>query len=616
MIDNSQGYLILSDNNVIDEAIGLIGSILKNAPKRIHLITYNVDKAKLELLESHELISFEELPLDIAGNYSPLALQLQTYARTPFEQTLYIDTDMFIMQNIDHIFEVIEKFGYFVCTDWDNHWMKAKTFSRTYPQIWDKYDIPTSWGDLPVLNAGLIGYNKSNIKVQNILQSICEIDLNKKDIFTDQCFMNYFFRREFGDHLLFFSDHVYNSALVNQKDYNPQLRRTIIHHHVRKTKRQEHLKMQSQFQNYFYNLIGRNDLKMEFKISKPKITYFFKNGRLSRVNLNESYSKEMFYGADRIENVTIEESVNIKRFRGLFSRLDKFFKLELFTFSDIYKLFSIKSRYDILASISVSMSAMRGLFNKLFKKNKKIICFSMTAYYQNFNKFERKLFFWTEKDIIFISISRFDYKVLQDKLKPSHHYLVEFGVDTDFWKIDKEIEEEYYFAIGMDKSRDWDTLIEAFRNRDEKLIIINNKEHPNLPSNITHINGSFYKNSSLGDEDIREYYKKAKAVIVPLVETGQPSGQSVCLQAMAMKKPVIITDTSGLWSGKLKDKQNSFLIKEKDSDSIVEAINFIESNKKAKETIASSGYELIQKNFTYNHFVEKLENIIESEVHI
>ncbi|MEA3353773.1 MAG: glycosyltransferase, partial [Campylobacterota bacterium] len=468
--------------------------------------------------------------------------------------------------------------------------------------------------------AGLIGYSKSNQKILNILNSVSNVDFSKKDIFTDQCFMNYFFRREFGEQLLFFSDHVYNSALVNQKDYNPQLRRTIIHHHVRKTKRQDHLKMQSQFQNYFYDEIGRDnfktDFKTDFKMSKPKVTYFFKNGRLARVNSNDNYPKEMFYGADRVENVTIEESADIKRFRGLFYRLDRLFKLELFTFSDIYKLFRIKSKYDIVASISVSMSAMRGVFNKIFRKDKKAICFSMSAYYQNFNKVERKLFSWVQKDLIFISISRYDYKILQDKLAPSHHYLVEFGIDTDFWKSGEEVEEEYYFAIGMDKSRDWDTLIESFRNRKEKLVMINNKEHKNLPSNITHINGSYYKNSSLSDEDIRDYYKKAKAVIIPLVETGQPSGQSVCLQAMAMKKPIIITDTSGLWSKKLKDKENSFLVNVKDSKRINDAIEFIEQDKGKAKEIAMNGYELVHKNFTYNQFVEKLEEIIEKEVHI
>jgi len=428
--------------------------------------------------------------------------------------------------------------------------------------------------------------------------------------------MNYFFRREFGEQLLFFSDHVYNSALVNQKDYNPQLRRTIIHHHVRKTNRQDHLKMQSQFQNYFYDSINRDDLKINYKMNQPKITYFFKNGRLSRINSNENYPKEMFYGADQVDNVIVEESANIKRFRGLFYRLDRLFKLELFTFRDMYKLFRIKSKYDIVASISVSMSSMRGLFNKIFKKDKKAICFSMSAYYQNFNKVERKLFSWVQKDLIFISISRYDYKILQDKLAPSHHYLVEFGIDTDFWKSDEEVEEEYYFAIGMDKSRDWDILIESFRNRKEKLVMINNKDHTNLSANITHINGSFYKNNSLSDEDIKNYYKKAKAVIVPLLETGQPSGQSVCLQAMAMKKPVIITDNSGLWSRKLKDKKNSLLVRVEDVESISESIDFIENNLYEAKLIANNGYELVQKYFTYKQFVENLEDIIEKEVQV
>jgi glycosyltransferase involved in cell wall biosynthesis len=351
-------------------------------------------------------------------------------------------------------------------------------------------------------------------------------------------------------------------------------------------------------------------------MNKLKVTYFFRNGRLSRMNSNEDYPKDMFYGAgaDSFEKTTIEELVDIKRGRYFFNILDRIFKLKLFKFSDMYSFFMIENKYDLVASLSVSMSAMRGLLNKLFRRNKKAVCFSMSIDSLNFNKVERKLFSWVQKDIIFISISRHNYEILQDYLMPSHHYFVEFGIDTDFWRMDKEVEGEYYFAIGMDKSRDWNTLIEVFKGRDERLVMISNKAHTNLSSNITHINGSYYKNSSLSDEDIRDYYKKAKAVIVLLVETGQPSGQSVCLQAMAMKKPIIITGTSGLWSKKLKDKENSFLVNIKDLKSTNDAIDFIEQDKEKVKEIAMNGYALVQKNFTYNKFVKKLDNIIESEV--
>ncbi len=52
----------------------------------------------------------------------------------------------------------------------------------------------------------------------------------------------------------------------------------------------------------------------------------------------------------------------------------------------------------------------------------------------------------------------------------------------------------------------------------------------------------------LSDEELRDIYRGAKCVVIPPIDSLQPSGQSVCLQAMACGKAVIPTKTSGLWS--------------------------------------------------------------------
>lgn len=130
----------------------------------------------------------------------------------------------------------------------------------------------------------------------------------------------------------------------------------------------------------------------------------------------------------------------------------------------------------------------------------------------------------------------------------SEIFVAPFGVDTDFW-CPADFEGNYVLSIGSDARRDYDTLLAAAEQCSLPLKIVTSHFLPDtLPKNVSRILGS-WKKPVLDDLEILHLYRKAKFIVIPLHESLQPSGQSVALQAMACGKPVILTQTKGLWTG-------------------------------------------------------------------
>ena len=86
----------------------------------------------------------------------------------------------------------------------------------------------------------------------------------------------------------------------------------------------------------------------------------------------------------------------------------------------------------------------------------------------------------------------------------------------------------------------------------------------NVPEGANHVRiatGDFFGSDSMSDQQVRDVYNKACAIVVPLKDVWQPSGYSVTLQAMSCGRPVILTKTRGLWSpNMLVDGENCLLV--------------------------------------------------------
>ena len=105
----------------------------------------------------------------------------------------------------------------------------------------------------------------------------------------------------------------------------------------------------------------------------------------------------------------------------------------------------------------------------------------------------------------------------------------------------KKIEKTKILFIGNDGRREYDLVLEIAKAMPqyEFLLITSNIEDSSVDSdNIKLIKGSWNRRL-LSDQQLKDYYHEGLLSIIPIKDTYQPSGQSVALQSMAMKVPVI-----------------------------------------------------------------------------
>ncbi len=159
-------------------------------------------------------------------------------------------------------------------------------------------------------------------------------------------------------------------------------------------------------------------------------------------------------------------------------------------------------------------------------------------------------------------------------LDPARTSLFRFGIDSEFWTPGADEEDAcdgVVFAAGSDPSRDYTTLLNA--EIMAPIRILSGLQLPAAPDrNVEQISGTFH-GIAITDPVLRDIYRRAAVVAVPLLNVLQPTGYSVTLQAMACAKPVVLTDIDGLWDREaFISGENCILVPPGDSNAVQEAI--------------------------------------------
>jgi len=164
-------------------------------------------------------------------------------------------------------------------------------------------------------------------------------------------------------------------------------------------------------------------------------------------------------------------------------------------------------------------------------------------------------------------------------LAPERSSVFAFGVDTDFWRPLDHPADDFVVAIGQDRNRDYDLLAAAPGHHPIRIVTRRPVKVPPGATNVSTTAGDFFRSDAMSDEDLRQLYNMARAVVVPLKDVHQPTGYSVTLQAMACGRPVILSNIKGLWTHTLlKSGVNCLLVPPGDAKALGEAIGQVRAN--------------------------------------
>ena len=330
------------------------------------------------------------------------------------------------------------------------------------------------------------------------------------------------------------------------------------------------------------------------KLKVLNITYIFMKGRALKQKNETIIPNDFFYFYEKIKesrefNSKLLEVNSVNKFnlfRYLYSLYEKYLRNRTglsFYGNEFLKYQNLKTVYKsdkiLLVNESVSFSLLllffflkkikkveisiflMGLFSKLDIKNKyhKRILNRMLNLYDKF---------------IFVGKGEYDFAQKNFPDWSEKYFFLPFSVDQDFWKSNKNTQnKKEILFLGNDLNRDFEFAYNLGKNMDKySFIFVSNsfskyKKHKNIQ-----ILDSNWLEGGITDIDVRNIFEKSACTIVPLINTIQPSGQSVSLQSMSMNVPVIITKTRGFWDYDTFENNRNIIFAEKNDIKLWESL--------------------------------------------
>jgi glycosyltransferase involved in cell wall biosynthesis len=195
---------------------------------------------------------------------------------------------------------------------------------------------------------------------------------------------------------------------------------------------------------------------------------------------------------------------------------------------------------------------------------------------------------------------------------PERVYVCHLGIDHEFLvpAAPGAGDDGYILAVGKDLARDYRTLARAVEGLDARVVVVTEERNVHgisLPRNVEVIRG-------LGYPELRELYARARCVALPVRRSDFPfgtesSGLTALLEAMAMAKPVVVSDRR-IFAEYVLPEESALLVPPEDPAALRAALVWLLSDDKRAELLGSTGRMLVEERFTMDHFTAGLSAIL------
>jgi glycosyltransferase involved in cell wall biosynthesis len=221
-----------------------------------------------------------------------------------------------------------------------------------------------------------------------------------------------------------------------------------------------------------------------------------------------------------------------------------------------------------------------------------------------------KLFNLADRIDLFITNTAFkaDYLRQYLNLPTERIFLVDEQTDTRFFKPGPQSPNKTRPVIGSGglEQRDYRTLAKAIQDLDVDVKV--SAVSPNaqvyqdtfpevLPANMS---CDYYDWRNL-----RQLYRDADVVVVSLKNHSYQAGFTTLFEAMACRRPVVMTRTSGL-AEKFADAGIITGVQPGDAEGMKQAIRHLLEHPDLAEQQAQRGYELVQQHYNSEQYVDSL----------
>lgn len=111
---------------------------------------------------------------------------------------------------------------------------------------------------------------------------------------------------------------------------------------------------------------------------------------------------------------------------------------------------------------------------------------------------------------------------------------------------------------------------------------------------------------------LRDLYRSAAVVAVPVRDVFQPSGYSVALQAMACGKPVVLSRNKGLWDTEvLESGQNCILVPPGDPGALAGAVHRLQSDESLRMRMGEAARQTAVAHFGLLRMEDALTELVD-----
>lgn len=381
-------------------------------------------------------------------------------------------------------------------------------------------------------------------------------------------------------------------------------------------------------ENIFLREIFRN-----FKIMN--ITYIFMKGRISKKNKETVVPNDFFYFYNKFEEsenvnsnfLEVNSKNTLNPLRNVYSLIEKyrrkrtglsFYGNEFIKFKNFKIILKTNKVILINESVSFSLLFLFSIYKKIKKVEITIFLMGLFSKLDLSNNLHKNILYKmlnVYDKFIFVGKSEFNYAKNNFPEWSEKFFFLPFSVDQNFWKPQtNSIKNEEILFIGNDLNRDFDFTFNLAKKMPElSFTLISNhfKQYKQI-ENINVLDGNWSK-GNITDIELRNYYDKSILTIVPLINSIQPSGQSVSLQSMSMNTPVIITKTDGFWDYDHFENNKNIIFAEKNEIELwISLIQDLLKNEKLYSNLAKNAKKTMLETYDQDILFKKLLDIISS----